>query len=96
MPHLLPGGYFHTKNEMIAVNIVEVIELTEIGLQTDRQLDRWMDRWMDMVKPIYHPNNCTVWGKGSEWYNEKIIIDKHTFKVIVCNFATILFSGGMS
>ena len=26
----LPRGYFHTKNEMIAVNIVEVIEQTQI------------------------------------------------------------------
>ena len=35
--HFLPAGYFHTKNEMIAVNIVEVIEQKLIHLQTDRQ-----------------------------------------------------------
>ena len=32
----LPMGYLHTKNEMIAVNIVEVIERTQIRLQADR------------------------------------------------------------
>ena len=30
--HLLPRGYNHTKNEMIPVNIVEVIERTQIRL----------------------------------------------------------------
>ena len=35
---LLPRGYFHTKNEMIAVNIVE--EQTQSFLQTDRQTYR--------------------------------------------------------
>ena len=29
MAHLFPKGYFHTKNEMFAVNIVEVIEQTQ-------------------------------------------------------------------
>ena len=35
--HFLLGGHFHTKNEMIAVNIVEVIEQKLIHLQTDGQ-----------------------------------------------------------
>ena len=46
--HLLPSGYFHTKNEMIAVNIVEAIEWTRIRLH----MDRWIDGRMDKVKPI--------------------------------------------
>ena len=29
-------GYFHAKNEMIAVNIMEVVENTGFCLQTDR------------------------------------------------------------
>ena len=32
----LPMGYLRTKNEMIAVSIVEVIERTQIRLQADR------------------------------------------------------------
>ena len=35
MAHLLPRGYFHTKNEVIMVNIVEVIEWTWIRRQRD-------------------------------------------------------------
>ena len=41
--HLLPRGYFHTKNEMIAVNIVKVIEQTWIHRQTDGRMDRQID-----------------------------------------------------
>ena len=37
--HLLPRGYLHNKNEMIAVNIVEVTEQTQIHLQTDGKMD---------------------------------------------------------
>ena len=44
--HLLPRGYFHTKYEMIAVNIVKVIEWTQICLQMDRQS-------VHKVKPLY-------------------------------------------
>ena len=43
--HILPRGYFHAKNEMIAVNIVEVIERTQIHQQrqTARQSDGQID-----------------------------------------------------
>ena len=45
--HLLPKGYYHTKNEILAVNILDVIERTRIRLQTDgetRQTDRQTDK----------------------------------------------------
>ena len=45
-------------NKMIAVNIVEVIEWTQIGLQTDR----WTDRQTDKVKPIY-PTTIALCGE---------------------------------
>ena len=53
---ILLRGYFHTKNEMTVVNIVEVIEQTRIRLQTDRQMDRWTDK----SKPIYPTNYYIV------------------------------------
>ena len=39
--HLLPRGYFHTNNEMIVVNIVEVIEWvqTDSSKQTEGRTD---------------------------------------------------------
>ena len=46
----LPRGYFHTKNEMIMVNIVEITEHTQIRLQTDGQMDRRIVK----VKTIPH------------------------------------------
>ena len=36
MTHFLPRASFQINNEMIAVNIMEVIERTQIRLQTDR------------------------------------------------------------
>ena len=41
--HLLPRGYFHTKDWMISVKIVEVIERTRIRLQMDRRADEQTD-----------------------------------------------------
>ena len=50
--HLLEMGYFHNKNEMIPINLVEIIEWTGISLQMDWQMMRHMDRWTQKVKPI--------------------------------------------
>ena len=65
--HLLPSGYFRTKNEMIAVNFVEVFERTGISLKTDRQTDGRLDhvdRQTDEQGEIniHHPNNYVLWG----------------------------------
>ena len=61
--HLFPRGYFHTKDVIIVINIMEVIEQTQIHLQRGGQTDRWMNN----VKQIYPATN-TVEGykKGKE------------------------------
>ena len=51
--HILVRGYFHTKNEMLAVNIMEVIKQIRIrraNKRTDRETDRKTDRRTDRRK----------------------------------------------
>ena len=45
--HILAGGYFHTKNEMLAVNIVEGIKRIRIRRTTDGRTERQTERQTD-------------------------------------------------
>ena len=73
--HLLPRGYFYTKNDMIVVNIVIVIGRKWIWLQKHRQMNK--------LKPIYyhlhkalstqfsgHQSKMSEWHIQLPWNNE--------------------------
>ena len=46
--------YFRIKNEMIAVIIMEIIERTQIRLQTDKRTERRRDN-LKLITPQPHP-----------------------------------------